>query len=176
VYTRRHCHCTPRVHGRVHGRVHPVYTRVHAPPLPRVREPGNRKFSSAGTCKKYRRTIDSGIASNRKIMKNMTYRAKHWERKYVPIARFTRATPRFASAASHQHGPTMNMQKSVWQNLIMGQSYGPRRIFLVAFSISRFCENGHILGKTLCSGPRRRPGRHVHRSTGLARPHHVRCP
>jgi hypothetical protein len=39
-----------------------------------VREPGNRKFSSAGTCKKYRRTIDSGIASNRKIMKNMTYR------------------------------------------------------------------------------------------------------
>jgi hypothetical protein len=39
-----------------------------------VREPGNRKFSSAGTCKKYRRTIDSGTASNRKIMKNMTYR------------------------------------------------------------------------------------------------------
>jgi hypothetical protein len=37
-------------------------------------EPGNRKFSSASTCKKYRRTIDSGTASNRKIMKNMTYR------------------------------------------------------------------------------------------------------
>ena len=33
-------------------------------------EPGNRKFSSAGTCKKYRRTIDSGTASRRKIMKN----------------------------------------------------------------------------------------------------------
>jgi hypothetical protein len=37
-------------------------------------EPGNRKFSSAGTCKKYRCTIDSGTASNRKIIKNMTYR------------------------------------------------------------------------------------------------------
>ena len=36
--------------------------------------PGTSKFSSAGTCKKYRRTIDSGTASNRKIMKNMTYR------------------------------------------------------------------------------------------------------
>ena len=33
-------------------------------------EPGNRKFSSAGTCKKYRRTIDSGTASRRKIMKS----------------------------------------------------------------------------------------------------------
>ena len=31
--------------------------------------PGTSKFSSAGTCKKYRRTIDSGTASNRKIMK-----------------------------------------------------------------------------------------------------------
>ena len=35
-----------------------------------IREPGNRKFSSAGTCKKYRRTIDSGTASRRKIMKS----------------------------------------------------------------------------------------------------------
>ena len=33
-------------------------------------EPGNRKFSSAGTCKKYRRTVDSGTASRRKIMKS----------------------------------------------------------------------------------------------------------
>jgi hypothetical protein len=39
-----------------------------------IRKPGNRKFSSAGTCKKYWCTIDSGTASNRKIMKNMTYR------------------------------------------------------------------------------------------------------
>ena len=39
-----------------------------------IRKPGNRKFSSAGTCKKYRRTVDSGTASRRKIIKNMTYR------------------------------------------------------------------------------------------------------
>ena len=32
--------------------------------------PGTSKFSSAGTCKKYRRTIDSGTASRRKIMKS----------------------------------------------------------------------------------------------------------
>ena len=37
-------------------------------------EPGDRKFSSAGTCKKYRRTVCSGTAARRKIMKNMTYR------------------------------------------------------------------------------------------------------
>ncbi len=65
----------------------PLAPRARAPPrghvsssiaLPVLQngicEPGNRKFSSAGTCKKYRRTIDSGSASNRKIMKNMTYR------------------------------------------------------------------------------------------------------
>ena len=37
-------------------------------------EPGNRKFRSAGTCKKYWCTICSGSASDKKIMKNMTYR------------------------------------------------------------------------------------------------------
>ena len=36
--------------------------------------PGTGTFRSTGTCKKYWRTIDSGTASNRKIMKNMTYR------------------------------------------------------------------------------------------------------
>ena len=47
-----------------------VYT-LEYPVLPTgIREPGNRKFSSAGTCKKYRRTIDSGTASRRKIMKS----------------------------------------------------------------------------------------------------------
>ena len=40
----------------------------------RTVNPGTGEFSSAGTCKKYRRTVDSGTASNRKIMKNMTYR------------------------------------------------------------------------------------------------------
>jgi hypothetical protein len=40
----------------------------------------------------------------------------------------------------------------------MGQSYGPRRIFLPAITCLDFPKYGHILGKTLCSGPRRRPG------------------
>ena len=40
----------------------------------RTVNPETSEFSSAGTCKKYWRTIDSGTASNRKIMKNMTYR------------------------------------------------------------------------------------------------------
>jgi hypothetical protein len=34
----------------------------------------NGKFSSAGTSEKYRRTVYSGDVSDRKIMKNMTYR------------------------------------------------------------------------------------------------------
>jgi hypothetical protein len=52
----------------------------------------------------------------------------------------------------------------------MGQSYGPRRIFLPAIT----CLD--ILSKTLCSGPRRRPGRQAHGGTALAPRHHVRCP
>jgi hypothetical protein len=40
----------------------------------RTVNPETSEFRSGGTCKKYRRTIDSGTASNRKIMKNMTYR------------------------------------------------------------------------------------------------------
>jgi hypothetical protein len=35
---------------------------------------------------------------------------------------------------------------------------------------------GHTLGKTLCSCPRRQPGRQGHWSTGLAPRHNVRCP
>jgi hypothetical protein len=59
---------------RMHLEMHPP-PWLHGPVLPTgIREPGNRKFSSAGTCKKYRRTIDSGTASRRKIMKNITYR------------------------------------------------------------------------------------------------------
>ena len=36
--------------------------------------PGTGTFRSTGTCKKYWRIIDSGTASNRKIIKNMIYR------------------------------------------------------------------------------------------------------
>ena len=39
-----------------------------------------------------------------------------------------------------------------------------------------FSKYGHILGKPLCSGPMRRPGRQAHGGTALARRHHVRCP
>jgi hypothetical protein len=35
---------------------------------------------------------------------------------------------------------------------------------------------GHILGKTLCSGPSRQPGRQAHGGTALAPRYHVRCP
>ena len=34
----------------------------------------------------------------------------------------------------HLQRPTLYMQKFVCQNLVMGQSYGPRRIFLPAFT------------------------------------------
>ena len=40
----------------------------------RTVNPGTGKFSSTGICKKYWCIFDSGTASNRKIMKNMTYR------------------------------------------------------------------------------------------------------
>jgi hypothetical protein len=50
------------------------------------------------------------------------------------------------------------MQKSGCQNLIMDQSYGHCKIILPAFLILTFVQYGHILGKTPCSGPRRRPG------------------
>ena len=39
---------------------------------------------------------------------------------------------------SHMQRPTINTQKSVCQNLIMGQTYEPLRIFSPAFSMSRF--------------------------------------
>ncbi len=58
----------------------------------------------------------------------------------------------------------------------MGQSYGHRRIFLPTFYCLDFSKYGHILGQTICSGPRRRPGRQAHGGTGLAPRHHVRCP
>jgi hypothetical protein len=77
----------------------------------------------------------------------------------------------------HMQRPTINTQKSVCQNVIMGQSYEPRRGDISAgrttFDLSKY---GHIIGKTLCSSPKRRPSRQAHGSTGLAPRHHVRCP
>jgi hypothetical protein len=74
--------------------------------------------------------------------------------------RFTRAVPQSApiDTAVDLQRPTINLQKSICQNLVMRQSYGPCRIFLAAFLISRFPKYGHILGETLCSGRWRRPG------------------
>ena len=45
--------------------------------------------------------------------------------------------------------PTLYMQNPLSQNSIMGQSYGFRRIFLLAFICLDFSKYGHILGKTL---------------------------
>ena len=45
--------------------------KYHPPVLAKhTVNPETSEFSSAGTCKKYRRTIDSGTASRRKIMKS----------------------------------------------------------------------------------------------------------
>jgi hypothetical protein len=76
----------------------------------------------------------------------------------------------------HLQRPTVWTQKIVRQNSIMGRSYGLHRIFLPAFLILDFVQYGHILGKTLCSGPRRRHGRQAHGGTALAPRHHLRCP
>ena len=56
-----------REHVRSDRRGMPVLEKRHV-------NPGTGTFRSTGTCKKYWRTIDSGTASNRKVMKNMTYR------------------------------------------------------------------------------------------------------
>jgi hypothetical protein len=58
----------------------------------------------------------------------------------------------------------------------MRQSYGRCKIFLAAKAILDFGQYGHILGKSLCSGPRGQPGRQAHGGTALAPRHHVRCP
>jgi hypothetical protein len=73
--------------------------------------------------------------------------------------------------------PTIYTKKTVCQNSIMGQSYlwASQNIFAGHYLFG-FSKYGHILGKTLCSGPRSRPGRHAHGGTGLAPRHHVRCP
>ena len=87
------------------------------------------------------------------------------------VARFTRAIPQSASTASHALDAKIRLSKShhgpkLWasQNIFAG---------LLLFGFSKY---GHILGKTLCSGPRRRPGRQAHGGTALAPRHHVRCP
>ena len=87
------------------------------------------------------------------------------------VARFTRATPRSAFTASYALHAKIRLSKShhgpkLWasQNIFAGHSNKP------------FLKYGHIVGKTLGSGPRRRPVRQAHGSTGLAPRHHVRCP
>jgi hypothetical protein len=96
---------------------------------------------------------------------------------YVPIARAcvlqssTRAIPQSASTASQNSDAKIRLSKS---------HHGPKlwvlqNIFTGLTNIG-FSKYGHILGKTLCSGPRRRPGRQVHGGTSLAPRHHVRCP
>jgi hypothetical protein len=95
---------------------------------------------------------------------------------YVPIARscvawFTRAIPRSAFTASHALNATNSLSKfhhgtKLWAS----QNIFPDPIHNI------FSEYGHILGKTLRSGTRRRPGRQAHGGTALARWHYVRCP
>jgi hypothetical protein len=56
--------------------------------------------------------------------------------------------------------------------------WAPRNIFAGLFN-ERFLQiwpYPTIVGKTICSGPRRSPGRQAHGSAALARRHHVRCP
>jgi hypothetical protein len=69
------------------------------------------------------------------------------------VARFTRAIPRSASPASHALHEKNRLSKfhhgtKLWasQNIFAGIFNKP------------FLRYGHILGKTLCSGPRLRPG------------------
>ena len=62
----------------------------------------------------------------------------------------------------HLQRLTIKKQKFVCQNLIMGQSYGHCKIFLPAKAILILAKYGHILGITLCSGPRGQPGRQAH--------------
>ena len=87
------------------------------------------------------------------------------------VARFTRAIPRSTSTASQALNAKISLSKfhhgtKLWasQNIFAG---------LLNIGLSKY---GHILGKTLCSGPRRRPGRQAHGSIALAPRHHVRCP
>ena len=87
------------------------------------------------------------------------------------VARFTRAIPQFASPASHALDAKIRLSKS---------HHGPKlwaleNIFAGLLNIG-FSKYGHILGKSLCSGPRRQPGRQAHGGTTLAPRHHVRCP
>ena len=87
------------------------------------------------------------------------------------VARFTRAIPQSASTASHALDAKIRLSKS---------HHGPKlwalqNIFAGLPNIG-FSKYGHILGKTLCSGPRRQPGRQAHGGTVLAPRHHVRCP
>jgi hypothetical protein len=98
--------------------------------------------------------------------------------KYMPIARprvarFTRVIPQSASAAFHVLYAKFCLSKYHHETkLWASQNIFPDSIHNI------FSEYGHILhvGKTLCSGPRRRPSRQAHGSTSLSPRHHVWCP
>jgi hypothetical protein len=82
----------------------------------------------------------------------------------VRVARFTRAIPQSASPASHALLVTKGLSKfHHGTKLWVSQNIFPYSIHNV---LSKYC---HILGKTLGSGPRRRPGRqawgHKHSSS-----------
>ena len=86
------------------------------------------------------------------------------------VARFTRAIPRSASPASHALNATNRSSKFHHETkLWASQNIFPDSIHNIG---SKY---GHILGKTLCSGPRRRPGWQAHGGTSVAPRHHARC-
>jgi hypothetical protein len=87
------------------------------------------------------------------------------------VARFTRAIPQSASPASYALSAKIRLSKSHHGTKLWAlQNIFPDPIH------NMFSKYGHILGKTLCSGPRRQPGRQAHGGTVLAPRHHVRCP
>jgi hypothetical protein len=95
---------------------------------------------------------------------------------YVPIARardarFTRAIPRSASPTSHASHAKTRLSKFHYGTKL----WASQNIFAGLPNIG-FSKYGHILGKTLCSGPRRQPGWQAQGGTALAPRHHVRCP
>ena len=71
----------------------------------------------------------------------------------VHVARFTRAIPQSASPASHALAATICLSKSHHASKL----WASQNSFAGIFN-KPFLKYGHILGKTLCSGPRRRPG------------------
>jgi hypothetical protein len=72
--------------------------------------------------------------------------------------------------------PQFNFKKRFVKISSWDKVMGLAEYFCRPFQFWFFVQYGHILYKTLFSGPRRRPGRQAHGSTGLAPRHHVWCP